>query len=107
MLKKNDYLDRRTGLTLSVVALAHVNTDDKKATFLIGVSREAIEQGRVIERVTIVDIPFTRDGNPYEQAYNYAKGQYVAYNWNTETKQKEEVLLPRPFYGWEDEITSE
>ena len=105
MLKNQNYVDKRTGLTLPVVALAEVDTVIGKAVFKIGVSREEIMKGNIIEKIKM-DIDFNKDRtkSPREVAYEFAKGQYTDVRWNNETKKNEEVLVNRPFYGWKDEI---
>ena len=105
MLKTNNYLDKRTGVTLSVVALAEVDTILGSAIFKIGTSREEIMKGNIIEKVKIrIDFNKDRTKSPREVAYEFAKGQYTDIRWNNETKKNEEVLINRPFYGWKDEI---
>lgn len=103
MLKKENYLDKRTGLTLSVVALAQVDTSKNTAVFLVGTSREAIQNGYIISKSTL-SVEYDRTKNPYEQAYETAKGQRVEQRWNTETHKMEDVLVNQPFYDWEDLI---
>ena len=103
MLRNTNYYDKRTGLTLSVVALAHVDTKNGTATFLIGVNRQAIASGKIIDKVKI-DVDYNRNVNPFKQAYDTAKGQKTVRRWNTETGKAENVIVNQPFYGWADEI---
>ena len=100
MLKNNNYLDKRTGHTLPVVALAQVNTELGKATFHIGISREAILKGKdnIIETRTMF-LTFDRNVNPYEYAYAKAKEQKRVLNDETQ----EYELVDGIFTGWEDE----
>lgn len=104
MLKTNNYLDKRENETKSAVAIVQVDTKMGSATFYIGKSRELIMKGQYYEKVKM-DINFDRNRNPFEQAYEFAKGQYTDIRWNNETKKNEEVLLNRPFYGWEDDFS--
>ena len=97
MLKNNNYQDKRTGLTLPVVALAQVNTELGKATFHIGVSRDAILKGNIIETRTMF-LTFDRNVNPYEFAYAKAKEQKRVFNDETQ----EYELVDGLFTGWED-----
>ena len=103
MLRNQNYLDKRTGLYLSVVALAQVDTIKGQATFLIGTSRDAIKNGNVIEKVKI-DIEYDRNRNPFEQGYETAKGQKLEKVWSEEKGAIEEILVNQPFYGWQDYI---
>ena len=103
MLKTNNYLDKRTGLTLPVVAMAQVDTTMGYATFLIGVSRDAIKNGKIIDKVKM-SIDFDRNRNPFEQAYEVAKGQKLESRWNEELGKMEGVLVNQPFHGWVDEL---
>ena len=73
------------------------------ATFYIGKSRELIMKGQYYEKVKM-DINFNRNRNPFEQAYETAKGQRTEQRWNDEMGIKEDVIINQPFYGWEDEI---
>ena len=106
MLKTNNYLDKRTGLTLSVVALAQVDTERGKADFHIGISREAIEKGNIIETRTMY-LKFDRNVNPYEYAYTKAKEQREMPYFNPTTKKQERKLVDGIFTGWEDDIVTE
>ena len=103
MLKNNNYQDKRTGLTLSVVALAQVNTELGKATFHIGVSREAIKKGGdyIIETRTMF-LTFDRNVNPYEYAYSKAKEQKEVEVFNEETHEYEKKVVDGLFTGWEN-----
>lgn len=102
MLKNNNYLDKRTGLIVPVVAIAQVNTELGKATFQIGISREEILKGNIIETRTMY-IKFDRNINPYEFAYIKAKEQKEIEVFNNETQQYEKEVVDGLFAGWEDE----
>lgn len=101
MLKNQNYVDKRTGLTIPVVALAQVNTELGKATFHVGISREAIEKGNTIESKTMF-LKFDRNVNPYEYAYTKAKEQREIRVHNEETGLEETKLVDGLFTGWED-----
>jgi predicted HTH transcriptional regulator len=104
MLKNNNYLDKRTGLTLPVVALAEVDTIMGSAVFKIGTSREEIMKGNIIEKVKMsIDFNKDRTKSPREVAYEFAKTQRKEKHWNEKKEIMEEVLVNPPFYGWVDE----
>ena len=105
MLKNQNYLDKRTGLTLPVVAKVQVDTLKGNATFSIGVSRDAIKNGNIIEKIKMdIDFEENRNQNPFEYAYKVAKGQRTEKRWNDEKGELEEVVVNQPFHGWEDEL---
>ena len=101
MLKKNDYLDKRTGLTIPVVALAQVDTARGKADFHIGISREAIEKGNIIETKTMY-MKFDRNVNPYEFAYHKAKEPREIPVYDPQTGKEEIKVVDGLFAGWND-----
>jgi hypothetical protein len=103
MLKNQNYLDKRTGLTIPVVALAQVNTELGKATFYIGISREAIMQGNIIEKRTMF-LTFDRNVNPYEYAYSKAKEPREIPVYDPQTGKEEIKIVDGVFAGWDDEI---
>lgn len=102
MLKNNNYQDKRTGLTLPVVALAQVDTARGKADFFIGISREAIEKGNIIDSKSMY-MKFDRNENPFEFAYRKAKEKREIPWYNPETHKEETKLVDGIFTGWEDE----
>ena len=96
-LKTTNYEIMEMGITLpEVVALVEVDTERQTATFKIGVSRQAILDGKVIKTRKIA-VPFNRNENPFETAYNYAKGIH------TEEYDGKTYKVTGILYGWEDE----
>ena len=95
-LKTTNYEIKEMGITLpEVVALVEVDTEKQTATFKIGVSRQAILDGKVV-KTRKISVPFNRNENPYETAYNYAKGvRYEEYDGQT-------YEVKGILYGWED-----
>ena len=105
MLKNQNYFDKNTGVTLPVVAKAQVDTVKGRAIFSIGRSREEIKKGNIIEKIKMdIDFETNRNKNPFELAYETAKGQKLVLQPNEEKGIIEEVLVNQPFYGWEDEV---
>lgn len=102
MLKTNNYLDKNYNEVKSVVALAQVDTENNKVYFHIGISREAIENGNIIETKILNNFKFPRNVNPYEHAYQKAKEQKtIEYVVNGE---KKTAVINSLFNGWEDDI---
>jgi hypothetical protein len=96
-LKTTNYEIKEMGITLpEVVALVEVDTEINTATFKIGINRQAILDGKVVE-TRKMEVPFNRNENPYITAYNYAKGSYTIEE-NGEIYEVKGIL-----YGWKDD----
>lgn len=103
MLKTNNYLDKDDDIVKSVVALVQVDTAKGKADFHIGISREKIKQGHILETRTMY-IKFDRNENPFEFAYRKAKEKREIPWYNPETHKEETKFVDGLFTGWTDYI---
>lgn len=101
MLKTNNYLDKNDDIVKSVVALVQVDTAKGKADFFIGISREKIKQGRILETRTM-NMTFDRNENPFEFAYRKAKEPREIPVYNPQTGKEEIKVVDGIFAGWED-----
>lgn len=101
MLKTNNYLDKNYNEMKTVVALVQVDTARNKADFHIGISREAIEKGNIIETKTMY-MKFDRNVNPYEFAYHKAKEPREIPVYDPQTGKEEIKVVDGLFAGWND-----
>lgn len=105
-LKTTNYEVKDLGLTLTTAyAIIHrleVDGENGRAEFYIQNSpRENALNLKPLER-KIVSFKVNRAESPFTTAYNTAKGTTTVKQFNTETRQYEEVEKGNIFYGWDD-----
>ena len=101
MLRTNSYFDKNYNETKSVVALAQIDTTNNKVTMHIGISREAIQENKIIESRTYF-VDFNRNGNLFEQAYAAVKAPTKYIKFDKELGKAVEVIEPSFFANWQD-----
>lgn len=107
-LKKSNYEVKELGLTLetayAVIHSLQISGTKGTAEFYIQNSpRENAFALKPLER-KFVQFPVNRNENPFETAYNYAKGTYPDTEYDPETLTERTVEKPNVFYGWEDDL---
>ena len=84
-------------------ARVQINTERKEAIFYIGSNREnAFTQPA--EKIKLYGVPFTHVGNPFKEAYEFAKGQRLEIVYDQETGEEKEVMVNQPFHDWQNDI---
>lgn len=109
-LKKTNFEIEQLGITLpeayAMVKDIEIRGSQAVAKIVVQQSRDfAIEKKPIVE--ANIRFAVNRNENPYETAYKIAKGTKKQKVLNRENHKVEEIEIPMPFYGWEDDIVSE
>ena len=106
-LKKSNYEIKELGMTLpeayALVKDLEIRGTQAVAKIVVQQSRNFAMSKSPIASAT-VRFAVNRNENPYETAYKVAKGTRIEQRFNEETGKYENVEIPMPFYGWEDDI---
>lgn len=108
-LKKNNYTNKETGLTLpnayALIKNLRIDSIYGVAMFVVQTSRDNCFDK---EPIFTKELMFTvnREENPYTTAYNKAKEQVKGKYIEPETGEEKEWTKEQPFFGWEDDYGS-
>ena len=106
-LKKQNYEIKELGMTLpeayAMVKDLEIRGTQAVAKIVVQQSRDFAMSKSPIASAT-VRFAVNRNENPYETAYKVAKGTRIEQRFNEETHKYEDIEIPMPFFGWEDDI---
>ena len=110
-LKTTNYEIKELGMTLpEAYAIIHelrISGNDGTAIFHVQNSPRVNAIDLKPFQKTVVRFKWDRTENPLVSAYRRAKEVDVEKHYNETTREFEDVEIPQPFHGWEDDIESD